>query len=88
MSTSTELRPEKWTVLVLATAGVIIATVVFGAGIWAMFRLAGSPVPLGWCMVLGAVLAPTDAVVVDTLLRRAPLPSGAEGGHLRRKPVQ
>ena len=71
----TELRRQKWTVLVLATASVIIATVVFGGGIWVLFRAAGSPVPLGWCMVLGAVLAPTDAVVVDALLRRAPLPT-------------
>lgn len=70
-----ELRRQKWAVLVLATASVIIATVVFGAGICVMFRLAGSPIPLGWCMVLGAVLAPTDAVVVDSLLRRAALPS-------------
>ena len=72
----TELRRQKWTVLVLATAGVIISTVVFGGGIWALFGVAGSPIPLGWCMALGAVLAPTDAVVVDTLLMRAPLPSG------------
>ena len=71
----TELRREKWIVLILATASVIIATLVFGAGIWAVFRVAGTPVPLGWCMVLGAVLAPTDAVVVDALLRKAPLPS-------------
>ncbi|HEY4172214.1 MAG TPA: sodium:proton antiporter [Rhodopila sp.] len=71
----TELRRQKWTVLVLATASVIIATVVFGGGIWVLFRAVGSPVPLGWCMVLGAVLAPTDAVVVDALLRRAPLPT-------------
>jgi CPA1 family monovalent cation:H+ antiporter len=70
----TELRRQKWTVLVLATASVIIATVVFGGGMWVLFRAAGSPVPLGWCMVLGAVLAPTDAVVVDALLRNAPLP--------------
>jgi monovalent cation:H+ antiporter, CPA1 family len=71
----TELRRQKWTVLVLATASVVIATVVFGVGIWAMFQLAGSPVALRWCMVLGAVLAPTDAVVIDALLRRAALPS-------------
>jgi CPA1 family monovalent cation:H+ antiporter len=71
----TELRHEKWVVLVLATASVIIATVVFGGGIWALFAVAGVPVSLGWCMVLGAVLAPTDAVAVDALLRRAPLPS-------------
>jgi CPA1 family monovalent cation:H+ antiporter len=71
----TELRRQKWTVLVLATASVIIAMAVFGGGIWVLFRVAGSPVPLGWCMVLGAVLAPTDAVVVDALLRRAALPT-------------
>lgn len=71
----TELRRQKWVVLGLATAGVIIATFVFGAGMWVVFRLAGTPVPIGWCMVLGALLAPTDAVVVDALLHRAPLPS-------------
>jgi CPA1 family monovalent cation:H+ antiporter len=71
----TELRRQKWTVLVLATASVIIATAVFGGGIWVLFWAVGSPVPLGGCMVLGAVLAPTDAVVVDALLRRAPLPT-------------
>jgi CPA1 family monovalent cation:H+ antiporter len=71
----TELQRQKWVVLVLATASVIIATVLFGVGIYVLFRLAGSPIPLGWCLVLGAVLAPTDAVVVDALLRQAPLPS-------------
>jgi CPA1 family monovalent cation:H+ antiporter len=71
----TELQRQKWTILGLATAGVIISTIVFGAGIWVLFLIAGTPVPLAWCMVLGALLAPTDAVVVDALLRHAPLPS-------------
>jgi CPA1 family monovalent cation:H+ antiporter len=71
----TQLRSQKWTVLILATASVIISTIVFGGGIWALFQLAGSPIELRWCMVLGAVLAPTDAVVIDALLRRASLPS-------------
>jgi CPA1 family monovalent cation:H+ antiporter len=71
----TELERQKWTVLALATGSVIIATITFGTSIWALFDVAGSPVPLGWCLVLGAVLAPTDAVVVDALLRHAPLPA-------------
>ena len=71
----TELRRQKLTVLALATASVIIATIVFGGGVWALFQLAGSPIELRWCMVLGALLAPTDAVVIDALLRRAALPS-------------
>ncbi len=71
----TELRRQKWAILVLATAGVIISTLIFGIGIWLLFGLAASPIPLGWCLVLGAVLAPTDAVVVDALLSRAALPA-------------
>ncbi len=69
-----ELRDSKWTILVLATASVIVATTLFAFGIWAVFQAAGTPVPLRWCGVLGAVLAPTDAVVVDSLLRRLALP--------------
>src|SRR5580698_7246012 len=61
----TELRRQKWVILGLATAAVIIATILFGAGIWVVFRFVGTRVPLAWCMVLGALLAPTDAVVVD-----------------------
>jgi CPA1 family monovalent cation:H+ antiporter len=74
----TELRRQIWAILALATAGVVIATVIFGSGIWLLFELAGSPVPLAWCLVLGAVLAPTDAVVVEALLRRVPLPSAVK----------
>ena len=69
-----ELRDNKWMILVLATASVIVATTLFAFGIWAVFQAAGTPVPLRWCGVLGAVLAPTDAVVVDSLLRRLALP--------------
>jgi monovalent cation:H+ antiporter, CPA1 family len=45
----TELRRQKLTVLALATASVIIATIVFGGGVWALFQLAGSPIELRWC---------------------------------------
>jgi len=49
------LRDNKWTVLVLATVGTLLATSLFGVGIW--FAL-GQRVPLPWCFVLGAILAP------------------------------
>ena len=68
------LSGRKWLILVLATATVILSTVIFGAGIFAAFRVAGAAVPLIWCCMIGAILAPTDAVVVESLLRRAPLP--------------
>jgi CPA1 family monovalent cation:H+ antiporter len=69
-----ELSRRRWMILLLATASVILAMLVFGAGIWATFLLFGAAVPLAWCLVLGAVLAPTDAVVVENLLRTVNLP--------------
>jgi monovalent cation:H+ antiporter, CPA1 family len=72
----TELSRRRWMILLLATASVILSTLIFGAGMWAMFALVGSAVPLAWCFVLGAILAPTDAIVVETLLMQARLPPG------------
>lgn len=69
-----ELRLRKWIILPLSTFSVMIATAGFAFGIWGVFQLAGTPVPLAWCGVLGAILAPTDAVVVQTLIGRLPLP--------------
>jgi CPA1 family monovalent cation:H+ antiporter len=68
------LHRRRWMIVLLATASVIISTVVFGFGMRAIFWLAGVDVPLVWCLVLGAVLAPTDAIVVERLLRRLNLP--------------
>ena len=45
---------------------------------WALLGF-GAAVPLVWCFVLGAILAPTDAVVVESLLRRAGLPASLRG---------
>jgi len=70
-----ELRNQAFAVFGLATLGVVLATFLFAIGIWSVFRLTGSEVPLVWCFVLGAVLAPTDAVAVEGLLKRARLPA-------------
>jgi len=71
-----DLRRRAWPVFVLATLGVVLATGMFGAGIWAALLLVGIPVPPGWCLAIGAVLAPTDAVAVEGLLSRVRLPPG------------
>jgi monovalent cation:H+ antiporter, CPA1 family len=69
-----ELRESEWVILILATASVIVSTVVFAYGLYGLARLAGVALPLAWCAVAGAILAPTDAVVVDELLRRVSIP--------------
>jgi CPA1 family monovalent cation:H+ antiporter len=67
------LHAQKWTVLSLATIGVLMATALYGLGIWLIF---GGTIPLPWCFTLGAVLAPTDPIAVGGLLRKAGLPPG------------
>ncbi len=70
-----ELANNKWTVLTLATVGVLLATLLFAFGIWFAF---GQVVPLPWCFVLGSILAPTDPIAIAGLLRRVGLPPALE----------
>jgi len=70
----TELNRRKWLILILATASVIISTVIFGVGLWLVLHLLGVDIPLIWCLLVGAILAPTDAVVVENLLSKVGLP--------------
>jgi CPA1 family monovalent cation:H+ antiporter len=73
-----ELWTRKWTVLLLATAGTVIAVALLGGGMWLVFAAIGQPVDLAWCVVLGAILAPTDPVSVVGLLKRIGLPPGLQ----------
>jgi Na+:H+ antiporter len=70
-----ELREHKWIIFLLATATVILSTLLFSFGLYAVCALVGYDLPLRWCAVIGAILAPTDAVVVDDLLRRVRMPA-------------
>ena len=69
-----ELRDNRWTVLLLSVVSVIVATAVFCFGLYGACRVVGFALPLPWCGVIGAILAPTDAVVVDGILRRMWMP--------------
>lgn len=69
------LWSRKITVALLAILGVLIATAIFGGVIYAVFSLSGVAVPLSWCVVLGAILGPTDPVAVGGLLSRIGLRS-------------
>jgi monovalent cation:H+ antiporter, CPA1 family len=68
------LRRERRAIFVLSTVSVIIATLLMALGMRQIFAWLGVAVPFNWCCVLGAILAPTDAVVVMALLRRVGLP--------------
>jgi monovalent cation:H+ antiporter, CPA1 family len=67
------LWSRKWTVLALATFGVLFSAGLFGSGLTLVFAAVAEPIPLAWCLVLGAILAPTDPVAVVGLIRRVGL---------------
>jgi CPA1 family monovalent cation:H+ antiporter len=72
------LWSRKWTVLALAVLGTVIAVALLGPGMWLIFRAVGHPIPFAWCVVLGAILAPTDPVAVVGMLKRLGLPPGLQ----------
>jgi CPA1 family monovalent cation:H+ antiporter len=73
-----QLWARKLTVLALALVGTLLAVALFGGGMWLVFSLLGQTVPLIWCIVLGAILAPTDPVSVVGMLRRVGLPTSLQ----------
>ena len=85
MSIWTACSEQKWTVLALATLGVLLATALYGFGIWFIF--AGT-VPLPWCFALGALLAPDRPDRGRRPAEARPACRRTAGGGERRKPVQ
>jgi len=71
-----ELRRRGRLIALLATASVVLSTAIFAGGLWLGSYALGFALPLAWCFVLGAILAPTDAVVVEGLLQKVALPAG------------
>jgi monovalent cation:H+ antiporter, CPA1 family len=69
-----DLRQNSWMVVLLAIGSVAAATWLFAGCLYWSCQWLGIDLPFGWCAVVGAVLAPTDAVVVDGLLHRLHLP--------------
>ena len=72
------LWARKLSVLALALPGTLLAVALFGSAMWLIFPLLGAAIPLVWCIVLGAILAPTDPVSVVGMLRRIGLPPAVQ----------
>jgi CPA1 family monovalent cation:H+ antiporter len=73
-----ELRGQAGVVLVLATLGVLLSTAVVGGVLHLVTQLLREPLPLGWCLVFGALISPTDPIAVLGILRKAGAPKALE----------
>lgn len=72
------LREQRWVVATLASVGVLISTAVLGLGAWCVFTVMGIPLPLVWCLLFGALIAPTDPIAVMATLKRLGAPKALE----------
>jgi CPA1 family monovalent cation:H+ antiporter len=63
------MRRGLWPVLVLSTVGVALSTGLVGGGLYFVAQALGLAVPFVWCLVLGALISPTDPVAVMGVLK-------------------
>jgi CPA1 family monovalent cation:H+ antiporter len=64
-----ELRRRRLSVWTLATLGVLVSTVIVGAGLWLAARALGLGLDLPWAIVFGALISPTDPIAVLAAVR-------------------
>lgn len=69
------LLERKWTILALATVGVLLSTLLVGGAMWLVFSAVGLAVPPLDCFAFGALISPTDPVTVLGVLQRVPVPA-------------
>ncbi|MFL6692677.1 MAG: cation:proton antiporter [Ramlibacter sp.] len=70
-----DLAQQKVPVLVLATVGVVLSTVLVGYGTSWMLAWLGLGVPILWCLLFGALISPTDPIAVLGMLKTAGAPT-------------
>lgn len=64
-----ELADQKWLVALLATLGVVLTTFLVGGAMWYVLEWLDTPLPFIYCLLFGAVIAPTDPVAVMAILK-------------------
>ena len=69
-----KLKRERLPIVVMATLGVVISTVVVGVLMWFCAMTLGLDLPLQWALVFGALISPTDPVAVLSLLKSINVP--------------
>jgi len=73
-----DLLSQKWIIIILATVGVALSTLIVGVLTWWVFGWLGFHISLIYCLLLGALISPTDPVAVLSILKSAHVPKSLE----------
>lgn len=64
-----DLAKERWSVLLFASLGVVISTLLIGVAIKLLAILIGIDMPIIYCFLFGALISPTDPIAVLSILK-------------------
>jgi CPA1 family monovalent cation:H+ antiporter len=73
-----DLARRRWTIGLLATVGLLTTVFIVGPIAWLVFNALGVGIPFIYCMIFGALIAPTDPVAVLSILRRVGVEKAVE----------
>lgn len=75
---SSLLKVNRRSITVFAVVGVLLSALLAGVMLYYFFQLTGSPVNFWYCLLFGALVAPTDPIAVLGILTRAGAPKDVE----------
>ena len=73
-----DLAKQKIVITALATGGVVATTFMVGTAIYFVLKSLGVPLPYIYCLIFGALIAPTDPVAVLSILKSVKAPKTLE----------
>jgi CPA1 family monovalent cation:H+ antiporter len=73
-----QLKKELWPVMTLATVGIFISTFLVSLIAYYLFQAFHLQIPYIHCLLLGALISPTDPIAVMSILKQAGIPKSLE----------
>ena len=73
-----QLKIQKWPVLMFSTFGVLTSTFLVGIAMYFVLQFVGMPIGFIYCLLFGALISPTDPIAVLGILKKANVPKKLE----------
>jgi len=73
-----DLAARKWSIGIMASAGVMVSTVLVAMVLYGLAPLFGAELPFIWALVFGALISPTDPIAVLGILKTVHVPRSLE----------
>jgi CPA1 family monovalent cation:H+ antiporter len=74
----TELKKERWFILLFASVGVLISTFIIGVLLYYLTPLFGLDIPFIYTLLFGALISPTDPIAVLAILKKTNISKSLE----------